>query len=103
QDGCCRVRRAGDELHQAGRQAPDPRCGPLDSAGASDRGQRTSDTFPDGAGHDRRDDMTEATLEDSEVQAAANDAKSAGRRAMLAGAIVPTLMRLALPTITVLV
>ena len=47
--------------------------------------------------------MTEATLADSEVQAAAIDAKSAGRRAMLAGAIVPTLMRLALPTITVLV
>ena len=34
--------------------------------------------------------MTEATLEDSEVQAVAIDAKSAGRRAMLAGAIVPT-------------
>jgi Na+-driven multidrug efflux pump len=46
--------------------------------------------------------MTEATLEDSEVQAAATDAKAADRRAMLTGAIVPTLMRLALPTITVL-
>ena len=47
--------------------------------------------------------MTEATFEDSEVQAAAIDARSAGRRAMLAGSIVPTLMRLALPTITVLI
>ena len=47
--------------------------------------------------------MTEATVEDSELQAAAIDAKSTGRRAMLAGAVVPTLMRLALPTITVLV
>jgi putative MATE family efflux protein len=46
--------------------------------------------------------MTEATLDDSEVQAAPTDAKAAGRRAMLTGAIVPTLMRLALPTITVL-
>jgi putative MATE family efflux protein len=47
--------------------------------------------------------VTEAALADSEVRAAAIDAKSASRRAMLAGAIVPTLMRLALPTITVLV
>ena len=46
--------------------------------------------------------MTEATLKDSEVQAAATDAKASDRRAMLTGAIVPTLMRLALPTITVL-
>jgi hypothetical protein len=59
--------------------------------------------FPDGAGRDRGDEVTEAALADSEVRAAAIDAKSAGRRAMLAGAIVPTLMRLALPTITVLV
>ena len=47
--------------------------------------------------------MTEASLADSEVQAVAIDAKSAGRRAILACAIVPTLMRLALPTIAVLV
>jgi putative MATE family efflux protein len=46
--------------------------------------------------------VTEATLEGSEAQAAPTDAKAAGRRAMLTGAIVPTLMRLALPTITVL-
>jgi pimeloyl-ACP methyl ester carboxylesterase len=38
---------------------------------------------PDGADRDRGDDMTEATLEDSEVLAAAIDAKSAGRRTML--------------------
>jgi len=47
--------------------------------------------------------MTPVTLKDSEVQAAATDAKAADRRAILAGAIVPTLMRLALPTITVLI
>jgi Na+-driven multidrug efflux pump len=47
--------------------------------------------------------MTQATLKDSEVPAAAIDAKAADRRAILAGAIVPTLMRLALPTITVLI
>jgi putative MATE family efflux protein len=46
--------------------------------------------------------MTEATLKESEVQAAATDAKAADRRAMLTGPIVPMLMRLALPTITVL-
>jgi hypothetical protein len=45
--------------------------------------------------------LTGTTIEDSELQAAAINAKPAGRRAMLAGAIVPTLMRLALPTITV--
>jgi hypothetical protein len=37
--------------------------------------------------------MTEAALEGSGVQAAATDAKAAGRRAMLTGAIVPTLIR----------
>jgi putative MATE family efflux protein len=47
--------------------------------------------------------MTQATLKDNEVQAAATDAKAVDRRALLAGAIVPTLMRLALPTITVLI
>jgi putative MATE family efflux protein len=47
--------------------------------------------------------MTEAALKGSEVQAAAPDAKAADRQAMLTGAIVPTLMRLALPTITVLI
>jgi putative MATE family efflux protein len=46
--------------------------------------------------------MTEATLEDSEAEAAPIDAKAASRLAILTGAIVPTLMRLALPTITVL-
>ena len=47
--------------------------------------------------------MTEATLEDSEAQSSPSDGKAAGRRAMLTGPIVPTLMSLALPTITVLV
>jgi putative MATE family efflux protein len=47
--------------------------------------------------------MTEATLEDSEAQSTPSDVKAAGRRAMLTGPIVPTLMSLALPTITVLV
>jgi Na+-driven multidrug efflux pump len=47
--------------------------------------------------------MTAIMLEEAEVQPAAIDAKSAGRRAMLTGAIVPTLMRLALPTVTVLI